>query len=81
MNPIMVIKLFDVWGFDFMGQFVSSYGMKYICVVVDYGSKWVKTIVLPNNEGKSVTAFLKKNSFPNFVPQGRYQWRTFLFLP
>ena len=26
-NPILVIKLFDVWFIDFMGPFVSSSGM------------------------------------------------------
>ena len=30
-------------------------------------SKWVKAIVLPNNEVNSVTAFLKKNIFSKFV--------------
>ena len=30
LNPILVIDLFDVWGIDFMGPFVSSHGMKYI---------------------------------------------------
>jgi len=66
MNPILVIELFDVWGIDFMGPFVSSYGMKYILVAVDYVSKWVEAVALPNNEGKSVTAFLKKNIFSRF---------------
>ena len=28
LNPILVIELFDVWGIDFMGPFVSSHGMK-----------------------------------------------------
>ena len=36
LNPILVIELFDVWGIDFMGPFVSSHGMKYILVAVDY---------------------------------------------
>ena len=53
-----MIELFDVWGIDFMGPFVSSHGMKYILVAVDYVSKWVEAIALANNEGKSVTAFL-----------------------
>ena len=66
MNPILVIELFDVWGIDFMGPFVSSYGMKYILVAVDYVSKWVEAVALSNNEGKSVTAFLKKNIFSRF---------------
>ena len=61
-----MIELFDVWGIDFMGPFVSSHGMKYILVAVDYVSKWVEAIALANNEGKSVTAFLKKNIFPRF---------------
>ena len=61
-----MIELFDVCGIDFMGPFVSSHGMKYILVAVDYVSKWVEDIVLTNNEGKSVTAFLKKNIFSRF---------------
>lgn len=53
MNPIMVIELFNIWGIDFRGIFFSSYGMKYIFVVVHYISKRVEDIALPNNEGKS----------------------------
>ena len=26
LNPILVMELFDVWGIDFMGPFVSSHG-------------------------------------------------------
>ena len=66
MNPIQVIKLFDVWGIDLMGPFVSYHGMKYIVVAVNYVSKLVESIKLSNNEGKSVTAFLKKNIFSRF---------------
>ena len=49
-----------------MGPFVSSNGMKYILVAVDYVSKWVEAIALANNEGKSVTTFLKMNIFSHF---------------
>ena len=28
LNPILLIKLYDVWGNDFMGSFVSCHGMK-----------------------------------------------------
>ncbi|XP_069150598.1 uncharacterized protein [Solanum lycopersicum] len=66
LNPILVFELFDVWGIDFMGSFVSSHGMKYILVAVEYVSKWVEAIALVNNEGKSVTAFLKKHKFSKF---------------
>lgn len=53
----------NIWcvGIDFMGPFVSSYGMTYILVHVGYVSKWVEAATLPNNEARSVTAFLKKN--------------------
>ena len=50
-----------------MGPFVSSHGMKYILVAVDYISKWVEAIALANNEGKSVTALLKKYILSRFV--------------
>lgn len=66
MTTILQLELFGVWGIGFMGPFVSSYGMKYILVVVDYVSKWVEVVALLNNEGKSVTAFFKKNIFSRF---------------
>ncbi|XP_060190996.1 uncharacterized protein LOC132620349 [Lycium barbarum] len=66
MTPILEVELFDVWGIDFMGPFVSSYSNKYILVAVDYVSKWVEAIALPNNEGRSVTAFLKRYVFSRF---------------
>ncbi|XP_016510534.1 uncharacterized protein LOC107827836 [Nicotiana tabacum] len=40
--------------------------MAYIFVEVDYVSKWVKKIALPNNDARSVTVFLKKNIFTRF---------------
>ena len=51
LNPILVIELFDVWGIDFMGPFVSSHGIKFILVAIYYVSKWVEAIALPNIEG------------------------------
>ncbi|XP_070013494.1 uncharacterized protein [Nicotiana sylvestris] len=54
------------WGIDFMGSFVSSCGNTYILAVVDYVSKWVDAVALPNNEARSVVAFLKKNIFTRF---------------
>ncbi|XP_059288407.1 uncharacterized protein LOC132041725 [Lycium ferocissimum] len=66
MKFVMEVEVFDVWGIDFMGPFVSSGGMKYILVAVDYVSKWVEVVALPNNEAKSVMGFLKKNIFTRF---------------
>ncbi len=59
----MQLELFDVWGIDFMGPFVSLFDIKYILVPVDYVSQWVEAIALPNNKARSVTAFLRKNIF------------------
>ncbi|XP_070045731.1 uncharacterized protein [Nicotiana tomentosiformis] len=50
LTTIHEIDIFDVWGIDFMWPFVSSCGNTYILVYVDYVSKWVEVVALPNNE-------------------------------
>ncbi|XP_070009757.1 uncharacterized protein [Nicotiana sylvestris] len=39
MNPNEEVEVFDVWGINFMGPFVSSFRNKYILVAVDCVSK------------------------------------------
>jgi len=46
LNPILDVVLFDVWGIEFMGPFVNSFGNKYIFMAVDYVSMWVEAIAL-----------------------------------
>nr|GEW18870.1 reverse transcriptase domain-containing protein [Tanacetum cinerariifolium] len=58
-NSIQVCEIFNVWGIDFMGPFLSSRGNKYILVAVDYLSKWVKAKALPTNDARVVCKFLK----------------------
>nr|GEU37336.1 reverse transcriptase domain-containing protein [Tanacetum cinerariifolium] len=58
-NSIQVCEIFDVWGIDFMGPFLSSKGNKYILVVVDYLSKWVESKALPTNNARVVVKFLE----------------------
>nr|GEX01073.1 reverse transcriptase domain-containing protein [Tanacetum cinerariifolium] len=58
-NSIQVCEIFDIWGIDFMGPFLSSKGNKYILVAVDYLSKWVKAKELPTNDARVVVKFLK----------------------
>nr|GFA58765.1 putative nucleotidyltransferase, ribonuclease H [Tanacetum cinerariifolium] len=58
-NSIQVCEIFDVWGIDFMGPFLSSRGNKYILVAVDYLSKWVEAKALPTNDAHVVCKFLK----------------------
>ncbi|XP_070011337.1 uncharacterized protein [Nicotiana sylvestris] len=56
---------------DNSSPFVSSCGNTYIIVAVDYVSKWVEAVALPNNEAQSVVAFLKKSIFTRFrTPRG-----------
>ena len=38
------VKLFDVWGIDYMGPFPKSHNCEYVLVVMDYVSKWVEAL-------------------------------------
>ncbi|GJR38264.1 reverse transcriptase domain-containing protein [Tanacetum coccineum] len=58
-NNIQICEIFDVWGLDFIGPFPNSRGNKYILVVVDYVSKWVKAQALPMNDAQVVVKFLR----------------------
>ena len=69
-NPILVVDLFDVWGVDFMGQFLTSFGYSYILVGIDYVSKWVEPIPCKTNDQRVVLKFLKEYVFSRFgVPK------------
>ena len=70
LNPILVFDLFDVWGIDFMGPFLVSFGYIYILVGVDYVSKWVEVVPFRAVDHKVVLKFLKENIFSRFgVPK------------
>nr|GEZ41849.1 reverse transcriptase domain-containing protein [Tanacetum cinerariifolium] len=58
-NSIQICEIFDVWGIDFMASFSSSKGNKYILIVVDYLSKWVKAKAFPTNDARVVVKLLK----------------------
>ena len=66
LQPILEVELFVVWGIDFMGLFVPSFGNQYILVAIDYVSKWVEACALPTNDAKVVVNFLKKHIFTPF---------------
>ncbi|XP_024006482.1 uncharacterized protein LOC112082991 [Eutrema salsugineum] len=69
-NPILEVEIFDCWGIDFMGTFISSHGNQYILVAVDYVSKWVEAIASPTNDSKVVCKLFKSIIFPRFsVPR------------
>lgn len=67
---ILEVELFDVQGLDFMRLFPNLFWNKYILVAVEYASKWVEALALPNNTKKPVVNFVKKNIFRRFrVPR------------
>ena len=63
LTNILEVEVFYVWGIDFMGLFLQSFGNLYILVAIDYVSKWVEVAALPTNDAKIVVAFLQKNIF------------------
>lgn len=66
LNNILECEIFDVWGIDFMGPFLSSFSNKYILVAVDYVSKWVDAEALRTNDARVVVKFLRKQIFTRF---------------
>ena len=69
LQPILTIKVFDMWSIDFMGPFPNSFGNLYILVVGYYMSKWVEAMVSRTNGSKVIVKFLKKNIFSRFSAQ------------
>ena len=66
LTPILVVKIFDVWGIDFMRPFPASFGFEYILVAVDYMSKWVEAIATRTNDNKVITSFIQRNIISQF---------------
>ena len=67
LTNILEVEVFYVWGIDFMGPFLPSFGNLYILVAVDYVSKWVEVAALPTNDAKTVVVFFKKIFFPDLA--------------
>ena len=66
LNNILEVKIFDVWGINFMVFFPPSNGNLYIIVAVDYGSKCFEAICLPSHDSRAVIKFIKKHIFTCF---------------
>ena len=56
---VYVCEIFDVWGLDFMGPFPPYFGYTYILVLVDYVSKWIKTVATRANDAKTMVKHIK----------------------
>ncbi|XP_074327305.1 uncharacterized protein LOC141665226 [Apium graveolens] len=52
LNVMFEVEIFNVWGIDFMGPFVSSCNNHYLLLAVDNVSKWVEVKALPTNDAK-----------------------------
>ena len=61
LNIMLEVRIFDMWGIDFMGPFIPSYSNLYILVAVDHVSKWIEAVALSTNDYKVVLNFLRKN--------------------
>ena len=61
LQGILVVHIFYVWGIDFMGPFLSSFGNLYILLAMDYVSKWVEAIACPINDANTVVKFIQIN--------------------
>ncbi|GJV76999.1 uncharacterized protein Tco_1508583 [Tanacetum coccineum] len=66
LSPINVCEIFDIWGIDFMGPFLPSFGNVYIILAVDYVSKWVEAKATKTDDAKVVADFVKVNIFSWF---------------
>lgn len=60
------VKLFVVWGIDFIRTFPPPFGQSYILLVIDHVSKWVEAIATPVSYAKLVLKFLQKNILNRF---------------
>ena len=62
LEGILVVKIFDVWGIDFMGLFPLPFRHLYILLVVDYVSKRVKVVAsCLRNDANTVVRFVQRN--------------------
>ena len=65
-TPILFCEIFYVWGIDFMGPFLVSFGYVYIFLAVNYASKWVEVKATRIDDSKVVTDLIKSNIFSRF---------------
>ena len=66
LTPSLEVEIFDLWGIDFMGPFIMSYGNQFILVAVDYVSKWAEAIPIRTNDNQVVIKFLRENIISRF---------------
>ena len=59
MIPVITVGLFNKWGIDYTTcNPPSTRGHHYIIIVVDYFTKWVKSMPMFKDDGEIATLFL-----------------------
>jgi hypothetical protein len=53
-NSNLIVEIFDVWGINFMGRFLNSFGNLYTLVAMEYVSKWVEVVACKTNDHRVV---------------------------
>ena len=66
LQGILVMRIFYVWGIDFMEPFPPSFGNQYILLAVDNVSKWVEAIACPINDANTIVGFIQRNILSRF---------------
>ena len=66
LQGILVVKIFYVWGIDFMGPFPPSFGNQYILLAMDYVSKWIEAIACLRNDANTIVGFIQRNILSRF---------------
>lgn len=69
LTPILVCGIFDVWGIDFMGPFLPSFGFSFILTTMNNMSKWVEVKDTPANDSKVVVILSRTKIFPDLAHQ------------
>jgi len=60
------VKIFDIWGIDFMGPFKKSGDCEHILVAVDYVPKWVEALPCRAADAKHARKMFHEIIFPHF---------------
>jgi len=63
LTPVLEVKIFYVWGINFMGPFPTYFGNQFILIAVDYISKWVKLCQWGRMTIELSSSFWEKISF------------------
>ena len=66
MRPILEVKIFYLWGIDFIGPFPPFHKKEYILVAMDYVSKWVEAIPTMTNNHQEVLRFFTRCIFTRY---------------